>query len=74
MFIGRRQARQKKPWLILRSSFLRQTSVPTNELDTLAWYKEPGLKQLTDGTFEFITEAATVCDVADRRQGAMVVA
>ena len=52
----------------------RQTSVPTNELDTLAWYKEPGLKQLTDGTFEFITEAATVCDVADRRQGAMVVA
>jgi len=43
----------------------RQTSVPTNELDTLAWYKEPGLKELTDGT---------VCDVADRRQGAMVVA
>ena len=34
-------------------------------LDTLARYKEPGLKELTDGTFEHKTEAATAtaCDV-----------
>ena len=34
----------------------------TNEeimLDTLAWYKEPGLKELTDGSFEHKIQAAT---------------
>ena len=34
----------------------------TNEeimLDTLAWYKEPGLKELTDGAFEHKIQAAT---------------
>ena len=32
-------------------------------LDTLASFKEPGLKELTDGSFKHNTQAATACGV-----------
>jgi len=44
----------------------------TNEeimLDTLAWYREPGLKELTDGTKMLFTPAGHVDDHVPGRVG-----
>ena len=44
------------------------TSGPANEevlLDTLIRMKEPGVKELTDSTFEHLTQAATGATTGD---------
>ena len=43
----------------------RQPCTEEIMLDTLASYKEPGLKELTDGSFKHKTQAASACDVVD---------